>query len=177
MTITPYPDAAEVDPVTYRLVHAEQTQVSGSLTQLVGKLIPGYADLPAGPVGDDAALLARWEHAVAAANLVQQVLIGAAVESGDFDVNLVSEGALSNLFASRIETVEVGEWSEKVPLVLIASSYAPFTERQPPTGNVRWINPHNERTFLESLAAVGLIEFEAVPADAIYGRSGPTTGG
>ena len=49
--------------------------------------------------------------------------------------------------------------------MLIASSYAPFTDRQPPTGNIRWINPHNERTYLESLAAVGVIEFEAEPAD------------
>ena len=81
MTTAPYPDAAAVGPVTYRLVHGESTYQSGSLTELVGKLIPGYADIPAGPEGDDAALLARWEHAVAAADLVQQVLIGAVGEN------------------------------------------------------------------------------------------------
>lgn len=167
MTTIPHADAPEIGPVTYRLTHDATTRQSGSLTDLIGHLIPGYASIPDGPEGDDAALLARWEHAVATANLVQQVVIGASVEIGDLDVNAASEDVLTVLFADRINPVEAGEWSEKVPLVLVASSYAPFTDREPPTGNVRWINPHNERTFLESLAAVGAIEFEATDVDEL----------
>lgn len=165
MTTTPHADAPEIGPVTYRLTHDSTSHESGSLTDLVGKLVPGYTSMPAGSEGDDAALLARWEHAVAVANLVQQVVLGASVKIGEFDVNIATEDTLTVLFADRINPVGAGEWTEKVPLVLIASSYAPFTDREPPTGNVRWINPHNERTFLESLAAVGVIEFEAVEAD------------
>ena len=165
MTTATHNDAPEVGPVTYRLVHDSLSHRAGSLTELIGKLIPGYADIPPGTEGDDVALLARWEYAVAAANLIQQVLIGASVEIGEFEVNTAPENVLTALFANRIDPVEAGEWTERVPLVLIASSYAPFTDRQPPTGNVRWINPHNERTFLESIAAVGLVEFEALSAD------------
>ena len=47
-----------------------------------------------------------------------------------------------------------------MPLVLIETDYEPFTQRPLPTGNIAWLNPYTEETFLESLDVAGVASFE-----------------
>jgi hypothetical protein len=169
------PPAPVPGPVRYRMTRDARTNEAATLTELVGRLIPGYAALPEGPDGDAAALEARWEQAVATANLVQAVLTVAAVEAGDFHLRGASEDGLTALFADRMNPLDVDQWTGIVPLVLVATSYSPFTGREPPVGNVRWINPHTERTYLESLAALGVIELG--PVETAVGDDGLETTG
>lgn len=51
------------------------------------------------------------------------------------------------------------DWQHVVPLVLIATDYLPFTGREAPTGNVLWLDPSTEVTYLRSLARLGILEF------------------
>ena len=51
------------------------------------------------------------------------------------------------------------EWTEDVPLVAVATDYAPFTARPAPTGRVVMLDPSSEMGFCLSLAALGLFEF------------------
>jgi hypothetical protein len=53
---------------------------------------------------------------------------------------------------------EIAEWNHKVPLVLVATGYAPYNSTPRPTGNVLWLDPFTETTYLETLAEIGLIE-------------------
>lgn len=159
---TPTTDGRAEQVLTYRMEHEGHVTEAGTLTELVSALIGGYADLPRTAEGDELALLARWKQSVTSANLVQAVVTGSAVENGAFDVSTADENILTVLFADRIDPVEIEEWDEAMPLVLLSTSYAPFTDRTPPIGNVRWINPHTELTYLASLDAVGVITFTVV---------------
>lgn len=151
----------------FRMVHDGVEHESNNLTSLVAQLINGtYAAITEGRDGDEQALLDRWQQAVSTANLVQAIVITAAVNARTFDVKTAGEDILTLLFADRIDPVEVDEWDEPVPLILISTSYAPFTDRMPPIGNIRWINPHTERTYLETLADLGVIEFGLIAKPA-----------
>ncbi|GAA3635370.1 hypothetical protein [Microlunatus ginsengisoli] len=153
-------EAAPDEPISYRLTHDDRVVEAGSLTELVADLIPGYGELPGTADGDELALLARWQQAVTTANRVQAVLIADVAERGTFDVGTAGEEVLSVLFADRIDPVEVEEWAQPVPLVVVSTSYAPFTDATPPTGNVRWINPHTELTYLQTLAGLGVVALD-----------------
>lgn len=43
--------------------------------------------------------------------------------------------------------------------MLIATDYAPYTDAAPPAGNVICLNAADERSLLDTLAEVGLIDF------------------
>ena len=75
------------------------------------------------------------------------------------DPRTCTEDELSALFAPHCEgpAVQAGVWDDAVPLTLVATDYAPFTDVGAPTGNVRVIDPSDERTFCESLDALGLV--------------------
>lgn len=148
----------------FRMTHGGGTTESDTLTALVAALVGGdYADLPQTDEGNRQALTARWQQSASTANLVQAVVIAAATETGAFDVGSAGEDILTPLFADRARPVDsVDDWSQEVPLVLISTDYAPFTDRTPPTGNVRWINPHTERTYIETLSGLGVVDFEVL---------------
>lgn len=59
-------------------------------------------------------------------------------------------------------------WSQEIPLVLVNTSYAPFTEIIKPVSsegdyeevkNIIWLRPDNELSFLNSLSRIGYITF------------------
>ena len=155
------PAAVDAPKAHFRLRHPDGTVESDTLTALVAALVGnGYADLPPSSNGDEQALLARWQQSVTTANQVQAVLTGSAVQAGTIDVAKAGEEVLTPLFADRLHPVELDEWTVPVPLVLICTDYAPFTDNTPPTGNICWINPHTERTYLDTLASLGVVEFE-----------------
>lgn len=57
------------------------------------------------------------------------------------------------------------EWSEEVPMILIKDLYNPdVTSRQPPRGNVIYIDPGVPGRYLLDLALLGLVDLEQNPA-------------
>ncbi len=51
-------------------------------------------------------------------------------------------------------------WDHVVPLILFATDYAPYSDRPRPTGhNIIFLDATTERTFLDSVATLGLCRF------------------
>lgn len=128
-------------------------------TELTSELIEGYAEIPEGEAGDEQALIARYRSAVDIANATQGLIAGQASESGQFDQTTETEDVLTALFTEKDQKIdEIAEWNHSVPLVLVASGYAPYNSTPRPTGNVLWLDPFTETTYLQTLAEIGLIE-------------------
>ncbi|MCC3299824.1 hypothetical protein [Arthrobacter caoxuetaonis] len=131
-------------------------------TELVAQLVEGYDELPVTGEGDDTALWLRYKAAVALANMHQQVLAGDAVNAGTFDPSVEDEDTLTTIFTDRSEKIdEIPSWDRDLPLVLVASGFAPYTTTPRPAGNVLWIDPYTEKTFLDGVQALGLAEIFA----------------
>jgi len=165
-TITVTPDAetrlpARPDgtPWPLLLVHGDRITGADTVTELLGQLIPGYADLPEGDTGHDEALWRRYESAVATAGELQETLIAAAAESGDFDAATAGDQVLTVLLTAKTAPYEGPAWWQMVPLVLIDTDYQPFTSRRRPEGRVIYLRPAQEHDYLASLAEAGLVQF------------------
>lgn len=149
-------------PYPFALIRNEGVAFAETAGDIMGLLIDGYADLPDTEDGADQALVARWRQAVSTAAMVQAELCANAVENDTFDPATSGEDTLTALFGEKDEAVTgIDHWPhDRVPLVLVATDYAPFvTDRTPPGGNVLWIDPSDELAYLRSLANLGLIGF------------------
>lgn len=148
-------------PWPMALATGQATILGENAADLIAHLIPGYGDLADDDEGNDTALIMRWQTCVATASDVQALICADRVQEGRFDPTVETEDALSVLFSDKTVPVEdFGSWDNPdVPLVLIATDYAPFAERPPVTGNVVWLDPSDEVAFLRSLAALGVVEF------------------
>lgn len=143
----------------FALAFGDKVVLAETRTELTAEVIDGYADIQDGEEGDGEALWARYNAAVHFATTLQQVLAANAVEAGTFDPSQESEDTLTALFTPRSEKIdEISEWKGAVPLVLVASNYAPYTGSAKPAGNVMWIDPYTETTFLEGLDSLGIAE-------------------
>lgn len=120
-------------------------------TELVARLLPGYMDL-----SDDDAFLARHEAALMLASTLQEDIAAKKVVDREWDHKAAGEDVLTAVFTPRVEGPAFeGEWTEPVPLVQVTTQFAPYTALPPVTGNIIWIDPADEKVFLESLAAAG----------------------
>ncbi len=138
-------------------------------TEALESLIPGYADLPADDV--DARRRARIGHAERLAAAVQERRIEAAVAQGRLDPADPDDEMLMGilrlpksegmLLATPDAPGEQALWEGAVPLVLVRTSYAPHTDVPPARGRVIWLDPHEERAYLDSLRDSGLRNYWA----------------
>lgn len=144
----------------FALAWEDKAVLAETRTELTAELIEGYADLPATEEGDTEALYARYRTSVQIANTLQQVLAANATEEGKFDPSLQSEDTLTAIFTDRAEKIdEIAEWTNAdVPLVLVATEYAPYGTAAKPSGNVLFIDPFTETTFLDTLSEIGIVE-------------------
>lgn len=93
------------------------------------------------------------------------VLAAEMVDKGKFETSQHSEDELTILLGDRSQALgEIGKWDLEVPLVLVATDYFPYTSSVKPEGNILWVNPHNETTFLDSLTEIGVIELHVAAA-------------
>ena len=147
----------QVDPQQYPFVMTADEAIiaSTSITELVA-VLPGIAEDYLS-LDDEQALYARHELAVQAAREAQDDL---ARDSELFDPDNAPEEVLTVLFGMPRSTSLAGlnRWDEPVPLVLISTDYAPFTEDLAPAGNVKFINPADERSFPDTLMDVHLVD-------------------
>lgn len=101
--------------------------------------------------------LMRLEQAIIIATAVQESIVAAAVENHDLD-ETTDEDTWTTLLAQR-ETAHPGvRWQHKVPLVLVTSLFAPYTDRDQPIGNIAWVDPIEDVAMLDSLQGLGIIE-------------------
>ena len=145
----------------YLLFAGNQMHASNTVTDLVGAIIEGYDDIDQSPEGNDDALWQRYLHAVAMANFIQKSFIVKSTKDGRLDVNKLDENDLNALMGERnLPVTDVEKWNHNVPLVLIATDYAPFgTLRSKPEGNIMWLDPSLENQYLLSLANLGLVNY------------------
>ena len=146
-----------------------------SASELVAMAIPGYGDIPDDDEGHDEALIARYAHLVELAERTQHFMVDDAVKSGALVLTEAGEEILTALFAPRDRPWEGAmsasgwtdmDWRHEVPLVLLASDYAPYTLRETPTGRIVWLDPTTEVTYLRSLNELGLIELRTLDPTA-----------
>ena len=150
------PDGA---PWPLLLVHGDRVTGADTPGELLALLIPGYDQLADDDPGHDDALWARYESAVATATQMQETLMAAATEHGDFDAATADEATLTALLTDKTAPYAEPVWRQRVPLVLIDTDYQPFTKRPRPDGRVVYLRPAQEHDYLTSLAEAGLIEY------------------
>lgn len=151
----------------FAMAYQDRAVLAETRTELVSDLIKEYADLPDTEDGNADALVARYESVVHVADQFQQIIAAQHVEEGKFDTKVESEETLTAIFTPRREKLgEIAPWNHVVPLVLISTDYAPFTEVPAPEGNILWVNPYTETTFLNTLNDLGVIELFISEADA-----------
>lgn len=144
----------------YALVNDENTVYADSLTDLVGEIIEGYDDIPDTEEGHGDALLSRYAYLLNVARWLQTGFI----EANEDLVRDLPDDALTAVMQDKtipfagLDNGSV-EWEYDLPLILVATDYAPFTSRPTPSGNVFLVDPSTELTFLQNLDEVDLIDF------------------
>ncbi len=156
------------------------TYYADSVTEIIEATLDGYADLKhvdeRGETeffdqGSDLALVRRYDDLVGYATGLQSEIVRTHIEERGFDPTSVSEEVLTALFAEKIvpfEGISVSDdpsnpavdvtWNLEVPLVLMTSDYLPFTDRMVPEGNIVWLDPTTELTYLRSLDRIGIMK-------------------
>lgn len=139
------------------MVHADTS------TEVLDELIPGYARL------DEAGRrTARIGHAERLAQTAQEARIATAAAAGDLDpTEPDAAGLLVLLRAAR--SVPIVLETEEAPgdpapwfgptLILVTTTYAPHTDAAPIGGNVSWLDPDSEASYLGSLREAGLFSY------------------
>jgi hypothetical protein len=77
---------------------------------------------------------------------------------------------LQLLRSDRVTQPAIDHWDSDVPLVLSAHDYQPDGDLPRPTGDIIWLDPRDESTYLSTLEAAGLIRL----AEAIDPTEVPT---
>lgn len=132
--------------------------VADSVTELVADLIDDY-EFEDTVEGARASLDARYDFAVEVVTGRQAIQAFAMTAEGDFDPAVESETVLTAIFADKDQAVvDVEEWGHTMPLLLVATDYAPYTKLPAPKGNIQWVDPATELTLLLSLQALGDLE-------------------
>lgn len=153
---------ASADDLGWRFVmeHSGKTIYADTRTELVGHILgPEYDALPDDPESNDRAFVMRAGSAIVTADLIQQIIAAGEAERGSWNAGAPSDYELTAFLTSRAdhptELLGITEWRHPVPLVLVRSHFEPYARRAVPTGDIAWIDPTNETTFLDSLAALG----------------------
>lgn len=124
--------------------------------ELIEMLLPGYSSLE-----EEDQDVARIQFAQTAAASVQAMILA------ELEEDQVTPEEYEILSVSRqLPQPEVRFWKTDVPLVVVETSYTPYTEVPPPSSalgstrdvpNIWWIRPTEEEDFLISLHEVGII--------------------
>lgn len=178
-------NAAPEHGFRHAMVHSgpggsEVVTFADDLSELVTVIVTeagGDYDVPSDFAGDDQALIARWKASVRIAELAQTTILLAATERScpaPFDPATCTEVELTTLMGPKNIPVEsfTGaddpdlHWTFSLPtLVLVTVDYEPFTSRRRPDGNVAWIDPSDDESFIRSLDELRLVAWHLRPAE------------
>ena len=152
---------ADLLPKFVLLITSDGSEITGNtLSEIVDQLIPEHATLPEDEDGAKDRLILRHDFLVLLGKDAQAVAAASTAAENPEAFSQLDEDELTILFHDRgSERVEFPAWNADVPLFLLATSYAPFTETERPEGeNIWWLDPSTERTFLDSLKVAGAAE-------------------
>jgi hypothetical protein len=130
--------------------------VSDTATDLVAKIIGlEYEGLPDNEAGSDEAFGLRYDFLLSFAAFFQTIKIQDAIYADHFDLEATDDETLTILFQERTVPFETRDgatpvWNHPVPLILIAVDYAPYSSRPKPVGNVIFVDPYTETSFLDA---------------------------
>ncbi len=136
----------------------ERIAYADELADLLDVLIPGYADM-----AEQERLAGRIRLAIGA-QISTQAYINGDVEPDEW--NALTDQQRGVLTGPRDTQPAVDFWDPDIPLVLVETGYAPYTDiDQPISGiadvqdppNMIWLRPIDEWDFLESLHTAGYI--------------------
>lgn len=140
------------------MVHADTP------TEVLDELMPGYTRLD-----EQARRTARIGHAERLAQSAQEARISAAAVAGDLDLTDPDAAGLLMLLRTARSMPLVLEnedapggpmpWLGDPTLILVTTTYAPHSEVAPVGGNVAWLDPDSEESYLSSLRDAGLFTY------------------
>lgn len=154
------PDGTEWTHVM--LLHDGSMVHADSAAEVLGELVPGYERL------DEAGRrTARVGHAERLALAAQEGKIAAASAAGHLDpadpdaagLLAVLRSPRSQALAFATDDADDAPWEGEPTLLLVATTYAPHTDAAPVRGNVTWLDPDTDESYLASLAASGLFSY------------------
>lgn len=120
-----------------------------SITDVVNEIIPGYADLDDTDMTKDEHLEARIGTLAHLGGNAQAVMVADEGSDGFTEVELTA------MLTSKELSAGVDSWNPAVPLVLLTTSYTPFTDVAQPEGSIVWLDPTSEVGFLNSMQTLG----------------------
>jgi hypothetical protein len=135
----------------YQMVYGQGRQrvMADDPADLLSHLIPGYLDFP-----PELRPALRTSHAEESLHRLQQRIN---VAYGLDDVDSDEWRLLTTRHAGP---VVIDAWSAPVPLVLVNTHYAPYTEQSRPEergGRIVWLDTTDDETYLNSVALAGEI--------------------
>lgn len=149
-------------PWQFVMLYGDRMQaVADTATELLSLVVTGYDQLEPGDV--EGAFLARFDHAAGVAALVQHSALQSALDAGyELTDDLATTAMMSAKTDPLPESVFMAlpRWNGPVPLLLVASHYAPYTTLPAPVGDaVILVDPYTEKGYLASLDQLGLVTF------------------
>ena len=161
------PQAADDHPFRYELTYDgdHRRAYAATLTELCGALIEGYdpaeigqrlqaegvpsehlEDLVTGELDE-----LRIVHAVTVQVRLQADLNARAL------LDDLTQDQLAVLRGGRVTQPAIDSWDAPVALVLSTHDYQPHGDLPKPDGNIIWLDPRDESTFVESLDTAGVV--------------------
>lgn len=161
------PLTAEGDDYPYIMTGADKIIFSDGFGDLAAALFDDVDYLEHSP---QTQLAQRHDLAVALATNAQGGVVAHFTEKGSLDISNLTETQINLIFNSKETPYSSDEeWSAKddegsiVPLFLVSTIYAPFTEVEKVTGEgVAYIDPTDEEAFIRTLADIGVVELYEV---------------
>lgn len=149
-----------------------------TLTELCGALIEGYdpdaitqrlvdEDIP------DDQLMTLVTGELDELRIVHSVGVQVRLQAeinAETPIDPLPQDQLQLLRSDRVTQPAIDHWDSDVPLVLSAHDYQPDGDLPRPTGDIIWLDPRDESTYLSTLEAAGLIRL----AEAIDPTEVPT---
>ncbi|GAA2213949.1 hypothetical protein GCM10009850_094130 [Nonomuraea monospora] len=138
-------------PYRYEMIHADGTLrgYADEPADLVGMLVPGYL-----------ALTADGDRARARLGLALDVQVRLQARLAAGRLGGCGEAERAVLLGPRHEPPAPARWTAPVPLVLVASFYAPGGALPRPSGPAElqvWLDPADDWTLLTSLHTAGVV--------------------
>lgn len=140
------------DPYRYELIpnSAAARYYADEIGDLIVGILPALDD-------EEAMLTARKKHAAATAAVTRATLLRAALLAGAKLTDEEKQAILGTLAPGDI-------WESPVPLILISTDYAPYTDAPAPLSsegdfidpfNILWIRPETNESYVTSLQRIG----------------------
>ncbi len=164
----PEPPASKTgQPYRYELTYNgdHRRAYADTLTELCGALIEGYEpDEITQRLVDEDVPDERLETLVTGEldelRIVHTVGVQVRLQAGinaQAPIDQLVDEQQQLLRGDRVTQPSIESWDSDVPLVLSAHDYQPDGDLPRPSGNLIWLDPRDESTFIESLEAAGLV--------------------